>query len=113
MRLTSSMWIAAYVRRCHIEGAYALVRRKGSPEAGAIFVVLDYLDGRRTLFTQAPQALVPSEGGMGLDRVFIPLEGVIDGAAVEERLTREQKFDPDLWIVDVEDRQGRHFLDLV
>lgn len=106
------MWVAAYVRRCHIEGAYAVVRRKGSSEAGAIFVVLDHLDGRQTLFAQAPQSLVP-EDGVAFDRVFTPIDGVSDGLAVKERLVREEKFDPDLWVVDIEDRQGRHFLDLV
>jgi len=106
------MWVAAYVRRCHIEGAYAVVRRRGASEAGAIFIVLDHLDTRMTLFAQAPQALVPTEDA-ALDRVFVAVEGVNDAPAVEERLRREQKFDPDLWIIDVEDRQGRHFLDLV
>jgi hypothetical protein len=34
-------------------------------------------------------------------------------AEIEARLAREIKFDPDLWIVEVEDRAGRHFLDHV
>ena len=34
-------------------------------------------------------------------------------AKVEERLTRELRFDPDVWIVEVEDRAGRHFLDQI
>jgi hypothetical protein len=110
MRLTSTMWVAAYVRRCHIEGAYAVVRRRGSNEAGAIFVVLDRLDGTQTLFVQAPQSLIHDDDTR--DRLFVPVENIDDGLAVTERLTREQKFDPDLWVVDVEDRQGRHFLEL-
>lgn len=110
MRLKSTIWVAAYVRRCQAEGAYALVRRKGSPEAGAIFVVLDHLDGRQTLFEPAPQSA--DKGEPGLDRVFMSVAGIEDGAGVSERLAREAKFDPDFWVVDVEDRQGRHFLDL-
>ena len=110
MRLTSTMWVAAYVRRCHIEGAYAVVRRRGSSEAGAIFVVLDRLDGTQTLFVQAPQSLIQDDDTR--DRLFVPVESINDGLAVSERLAREQKFDPDLWVVDVEDRQGRHFLEL-
>jgi hypothetical protein len=104
------MWVAAYVRRCHTEGAYAVVNRRGAPEAGAIFIVLDGLDGTSTLFSQAPQALVLKEDTR--DRLFVRLDGLTDAAAVKERLARELKFDPDLWVVDVEDRQGRHFLDL-
>lgn|SRR5690606_11523188 len=110
MRLTSAIWVAAYVRRCHIEGAYAVVRRRGAPEAGAIFVLIDRLDGTCTLFGQAPQALI--ETGVGQDRLFVAFEKVNDADTARERLDREIKFDPDLWIVEVEDRQGRHFLDL-
>jgi hypothetical protein len=111
MRLTSTMWVAAYVRRCHIEGAYAVVQRRGASEAGAIFVVLDRLDGAsRTLFTQAPQSLIPDDDTR--DRLFVAVENVNDALAVSERLAREQKFDPDLWVVEVEDRNGRHFLEL-
>lgn len=110
MRLTSAIWVAAFVRRCHVEGAYAVVRRRGSPEAGAIFVLVDHLDGRCVLFGQAPQALI--DGDAGLDRVFVPLEKVYDADAARERLEREIKFDPDLWVVEVEDRDGRHFLDI-
>jgi hypothetical protein len=104
------MWVAAYVRRCHIEGAYAVVTRRGSPEAGAVFVVLDRLDGTCTLFSQAPQALIPDSEAR--DRLFVVVENVSDAGAVKARMERELKFDPDLWMVDVEDRQGRHFLEL-
>jgi hypothetical protein len=110
MRLTSTMWVAAYVRRCHIEGAYAATTRRGAPEAGAIFIILDRLDGTCVMFSQAPQALIPS--GDTRDRLFVPVENVGDAAAVKDRLARELKFDPDLWVIEVEDRQGRHFLEL-
>jgi hypothetical protein len=32
---------------------------------------------------------------------------------VEERLMRELRFDPDVWIIEIEDRAGRHFLENV
>jgi hypothetical protein len=104
------MWVSAYVRRCHVEGAYAVVTRRGSPEAGAVFIVLDRLDGTCTLFSQAPQALIPDDDIR--DRLFIAVENVGDAEAVKARMERELKFDPDLWMVDVEDRNGRHFLEL-
>jgi hypothetical protein len=94
-----------------MEHAYAVVSRRGSEEAGAIFVVLDHLDGRQTLFAGAPQSLAAD--AIGFDRVFTAVDGVTDAVAVRERLERERKFDPDIWVVEVEDRQGRHFLDLV
>lgn len=111
MRLRSDIWVSAYLRRCGVEGTSAVLRRRGSPEAGAIFVRLDRLDGTAELFGPAPQSLVDEDAGV---RLFAPLPLDPPGSplAAEERLKRELRFDPDLWIVEVEDRQGRHFLDL-
>ncbi len=111
MRLKSAIWVAAYVRRCHLEGAFAVVRRRGSEEAGAIFVKISKLDGTACLFAPAPQSAF-DEARPG-DRLFAPVtEEYVAEAEIETRLTREMKFDPDLWIVEVEDRAGRNFLDL-
>ncbi|MCW2286344.1 hypothetical protein M2323_002364 [Rhodoblastus acidophilus] len=109
MRLRSDIWVSAYLRRCAVEGAAAYLRRRGAEAAGAIFVKIDRLDGLCALFGPAPQSEV--EQG---DRLFARMhrEDWIDPADAEARLTREQKFDSDLWIVEIEDRQGRHFLDL-
>lgn len=111
MRLKSGIWVAAYLRRCAVEGAYAVLRRRGSEEAGAIFVQVDRLDGTAALFGPAPQSLADEASGV---RLFspVPLRPESTPAAALARLQRELDFDPDLWIVDVEDRQGRHFLDL-
>ncbi len=111
MRLKSSIWVAAYLRRCQTEGVFGAVRRRGAEEAGAVFVKLALLDGNALLFTPAPQASYdesrPSE------RVFIasPPEPVTE-QKVEERLKKEIGFDPDVWIVEIEDKAGRHFLEL-
>jgi hypothetical protein len=113
MRLKSAIWVAAYVRRCHGEGAFAAVRRRGAEEAGAIFIKLNRLDGTAELFSPAPQSAF--DEAHPSDRAFIRSLGQapVPEAKVEERLTREVRFDPDAWIVEVEDRAGRHFLDRV
>jgi hypothetical protein len=111
MRVTSSLWAAAYVRRCHLAGAYAVVQRRGAAEAGAIFVVLDRLDGTRTLYGPAPQSAFDATND---DRRFTEIALTTDDPqALAARLAREIDFDPDLWVLDVEDRAGRHFLDVV
>ncbi|HEY5217100.1 MAG TPA: DUF1491 family protein, partial [Pseudolabrys sp.] len=56
MRLKSRIWVAAYVRRCHIEGAFAAVRRRGADEAGAVYIKVNRLDGTGMLYGPAPQA---------------------------------------------------------
>ena len=111
MRLKSAIWVAAYIRRCNGEGAYAVVRRRGAEEAGAIFVKLNRLDGTAELYGPAPQSAF--DGARPTDRMFsasIPGQPAAE-QKIEERLTKEVRFDPDVWIVEVEDRAGRHFLD--
>ncbi|RXF72900.1 DUF1491 family protein [Hansschlegelia zhihuaiae] len=106
-RLKSEFWVSAYVRRCQLAGAYALVRRRGASEAGAIFIVVDRLDRTNDLYGPALQSEADDVRGRGFERL---LEAV-DGLVVEERLAKETRFDTDLWIVVVEDREGRAHLD--
>ena len=112
MRLKSSIWVSAYLRRCDIEGAFAAVRRRGAEEAGAIFIKLNRLDGSATLYGPAPQTMF--DDAQPSDRLFTTLVGGASPATeadIEARLTKEVRFDPDVWIVEVEDRKGRNFLD--
>lgn len=112
MRLKSGIWVAAYLRRCNIEGAFAAVRRRGAEEAGAIFIVVNRLDGTATLYGPAPQALF--DDAQPADRMFTAMlggENPVRESEIEARIAREIKFDPDVWIVEIEDRAGRHFLD--
>ncbi len=112
MRLKSNIWVSAYLRRCDVEGAFAAVRRRGAEEAGAIFVKINRLDGTGMLFGPAPQSVF--DEGRAAERLFTALLGAKKPAAeldIEAKLARELKFDPDIWIVEVEDRQGRNFLD--
>ena len=63
------------------------------------------------LFRSAPQT---ETAEAGIERLWTRLhrEEAIENLKAEERLRREISFDPDLWIVEIEDREGRHFLDL-
>ena len=113
MRLKTALWVAAYLRRCQVEGAFAVVRRRGAEEAGAVFVRVSRLDGTSDLFGPAPQSALDTS--LGADRTFTAsfAEQPASDAAVEAKLEREMKFDSDLWIVEVEDQAGRNFLDIV
>ncbi len=113
MRLKTALWVAAYLRRCQVEGVSAVVRRRGAEEAGAVFVRISRLDGTSDLFGPAPQSAF--DAAQGAARAFASSLGVqpAPDAAVETYLAREVKFDPDVWIVEVEDRAGRNFLDIV
>jgi hypothetical protein len=112
MHLRADMWVAAYLRRVGVEGAFAMLRRRGAAEAGAIFVKVDRLDGRAALYGPAPQSELADREG--IDRLWMRLHKEVwsDPASIEEKIAREMKFDPDLWLIEVEDRKGRCFLDL-
>lgn len=110
MRVTSSLWVGAFVRRCYVEGAIATVARRGSDEAGAIAVIVDRLDGTADLYVPAPQSSF-DEAHPG-DRLFQRVIEKEPRDAIGARLEREKRFDPDIWVVEVEDRAGRAFLDL-
>jgi hypothetical protein len=111
MRLKSGIWVAAFIRRCQAEGAPAVVMRRGAEEAGAIFVVVDRLDGTNDFYAPAPQTEV-REGSV-IDRLFQRVGEGEDGLAISDRIARETRFDPDVWVVAVEDRAGRSFLETV
>jgi len=111
MRLKSAIWVAAYLRRRHIDGTLAVVRRRGAEEAGAIFIKISRLDGSAELFGPAPQSTF-DDAHPG-DRAFSPCfkQQPVSEAEIEAYLLRQIRFDSDLWIVEVEDRAGRHMLD--
>jgi hypothetical protein len=114
MRLKSGIWVAAYLRRCQVDGVFGAVRRRGAEEAGAVFIIANRLDGTATLYGPAPQSVF--DDAQPAERFFTAVLGgttPVPDAEVEARLTREIRFDPDIWIVEIEDRGGRHFLDHV
>jgi hypothetical protein len=111
MRLKSAVWVAAYLRRCQVEGAFAVLRQRGAEEAGAIFVKINRLDGTADVFAPAPQTAF--DDAHPSDRAFAPglKQLPVADAEAESYLERQRRFDPDIWILEVEDRAGRHFLD--
>ncbi|MEJ0012327.1 MAG: DUF1491 family protein [Bauldia sp.] len=110
MRVTSSLWVGAFVRRCYGEGLTAVVVRRGAEEAGAIFIILDKLDGVVDLYGPAPQSAVEDSGS---DRLFQKIASAAAQAEISARLEREGRFDPDFWVVAVEDRAGRVLFETV
>lgn len=111
MRLKSAIWAAAYMRRAQVEGAFAVLRKRGAEEAGAIFIKVDRLDGTVSLFGPAPQTSFGD--ARPVERAFTHCVSAepIRNEDAEGYLAKQMKYDPDLWIIEVEDRGGRNFLD--
>ncbi len=100
MRLRADIYVSALVRRVFSAGDFAAVEKKGAEEAGAIFIRQRFRDGLETLYAPAPQSFFDEESSG--DRLFeIRLERA-EAEKVQEMLDRERKFDPDLWIVELE-----------
>lgn len=109
VRLKSEIWVKAYMRRSSSDGRQAYVVRHGDDDAGAIYIRINRLDGTSMLFGPAPASLLEGEA----DRRWTPYfkggprpDGEVDGL-----LEREARTDPDLWIVEVEARDGVHGLE--
>lgn len=119
MRLTSEFVVSALVRRAQNEGAYATVARHGDDMAGAIFVLVDGLDGTVALYGPAPPTLdeeaLPADAALTGNRLFAarPLSPEASREAADAVLASEMRFDPDIWVIDIEDRQMRAFVPIV
>lgn len=109
MRLKAEIWAKAYIRGCASAGASAVVVRHGDNDAGAIFIKINRLDGTARLFGPAPAGFDTGQ----FERQWVAHldRPQTTEADVDAYLARQAEFDCDIWIIEVEDRQGRHFLE--
>jgi len=102
-RLTSDFWVQAYLTRLRLQDIPAFVVQKGDASAGAVMVKLNTLDGQACCYQRSFDL-------MSGERTWVVLaQG--DDADVEASIAKQCSFDSDLWVIEVEDRQGRHLLD--
>ncbi len=109
MRLKAAIWVKAYLRTCMAAGAQAVVARHGDDDAGAIFLKVTRADRTSQIFAPAPTGFEEA----AYDRRWICVSGAapIDEREADARLEREAKLDSDMWLIEVEERSGRNFLD--
>ena len=103
MRLKSEIWVGAFLRRWQAQGCFGAVIRKGAGEAGAIYVIVNHLDGTFHFFGPAPG---PAYDGQGERRWFEELAFPASQEAIDRVLARRMAADPDIWVVEIEDRAG-------
>ncbi|WP_170448889.1 DUF1491 family protein [Ruegeria arenilitoris] len=101
-RLTAEFWVHAYLARLRLHEIPAFVVAHGDDTAGAVLVKLNTLDGNAIAFQRSFDLLSGA-------RKWIELAKGPE-AEVDEAIARQRSFDPDLWVIEVEDRQGRHLL---
>jgi hypothetical protein len=110
MRLKSEIWAKAYLRRCAQAGAMAVQVRRGDTDAGAIYIKVARLDGTAELYGPAPSGFGPDDDAQQRWQACFA-RGAVAEAEADQYLARQVEFDSDIWILSVEDRDGRHFLD--
>ena len=102
-RLTADLWVSAYLARLRLTDIPAFVVAKGDATAGAVLIKLNTLNGKARAFQRSFDLMTGA-------RAWVVLaEG--DEPEVDASLARQRSFDPDLWVIEVEDRAGRHLLD--
>lgn len=102
-RLTSQFWVSAYLARLRLVGIPAFVVAHGDDTAGAVLVKLNTLDGQARAFQRQFDMMTDTRHWAVLAEGPEP--------DVDAAVTRQRGYDPDLWVVEVEDREGRHLLD--
>ena len=104
-RIPTELWIKAHVKHCTTKGIPIFVIRRGDPHSGTVILKLNQLEAGNQVFSQ----IRDENGNLG----WLPQ---IDGRLMSENeantlLERQIQRDPDLWIIEIEDRKGRHWVD--
>jgi len=103
MLLSTDIWVGALIRRVELGGGFAVVARKGDPRAGAVLVkVLNRSTGEARLLSEATR-------GDG-ERIWMEPAASREEPDLDRYIERAARIDPDVWVVEIEDREGRHFL---
>lgn len=103
MKLTADIWVSAYLTRLRLATIPAFVVKRGDATAGAVLVKLNTLDGQACCYQRSFDLMTG-------ERTWIVL---VEGceADVDASIAKQRGFDSDLWVIEVEDRDGRHLLD--
>jgi len=99
--IPSSLWVSALLRRASIAGAFATIVHRGDEDRGDVLVKVTRARGEARLYAPAFNPDGPSE----FERLAPE-----DEAGVDELIGKRLKADRDLWVIEIEDREGRHFL---
>lgn len=104
-RLATYVWVDALIRRVQIGGASAFVTQKGDADRGDVLIKVARLDGKAALFARSPMSFDEDR----FDRM--PGDGSwADERETDETIQRRKGYDADLWVIEIEDTKGRHFL---
>ncbi len=99
-RLTTDLWVSAHRRAAEAQGVPVMVVRRGDRERGTVLLKINRLDGFCQVLTQ-----IRHLGQLAWSRGTGPEP--VPEAEADRYIERQVRFDSDLWVIEVEDRQGR------
>ncbi len=102
-RLTADFWVRAYLWRCALADIPAYVTARGDPTAGAVLVKLATLDGQARVFQRSFNLMTGTRAWVILTEGPEP--------EVDATISRQRRHDPDLWVIEIENRSGKTLLD--
>lgn len=96
--LPTDLWVSAQIRIAAQSGVPIVVLHKGDPSSGAILLKVNHLNGTAEILSQIR---------LEEELVWLSTEGLVEEAKADAYLAEQTDFDPDLWILEIEDRMGR------
>jgi hypothetical protein len=94
--------VHAHLRRCAAKGLYGAVLRRGAEAAGAVYAAVNRLDGTSRILGPAPGPAYDDKG----ERRFVEILARAMPADVTDLIARLTRIDPDIWMIEIEDRHG-------
>lgn len=107
MHISTDIWVSALTRRVEAAGSFAFIARKGHGQFGSVLVKVLNLRTREAYVLREAQSGL-GEGGD--ETVWMRPVETLNEPDVDSYIARQTKFDPDIWVVEIEDAEGRHFL---
>jgi hypothetical protein len=105
MGLTTGIWVSAQVRICDRNFIPATVVRRGDPDSGTVLLKLNRFEEGVTVYTQASSTTDTPAWSRGTG------PKPVTEAEADAYIERQVKYDPDVWVLEIEDRKGQYKMD--
>jgi hypothetical protein len=103
-RLKADIWVAAHIRRCRSAGVDAYLVRRGDSDAGGIVIKLNKFEQGCLVYTPTTSIDGGRAWSVGTGKQLVP------EADADAYIDRQKGYDPDIWVLEIEDRSGTYDL---
>lgn len=101
-RMPTELWVTAHLRRCTAAGTPVYVIHRGAAAAGTVMVKI-VMKGRGCKLLNQSRDI---EGNLGWMDIY---EGeIVDETRADQYIQRATERDPDVWVIEVEDINGKN-----